>query len=245
MAEEREDILQLPVSCLAEYVAKHGRSPESILRPYKFRTNGEGIARIVFRPPVITVIRKHYKLDRDPAVFESATAKWLETAGATEKKSQRGRLHSNINALALFRLRYGDREFEILSNHRISCQIGPVIFTASPDLWVKEKGQEYLIKIGFGKRKRSYVDVLLNVMRRAALLSGHRIRPRNAIYLDTYAGEELVSRFAFRDYAVTLTAAANAIAKIWPRVTPMETRTLPTGKDAGHGIHGSIYSSGN
>jgi hypothetical protein len=153
---------------LAEYVSKGGRSPESVLRPYKFRTNGEGLARIVFHPPVVAVIRKHYKLNRDPEVFESARVDWRKRADATEKKGQRAKLHSNIAALDLFRLRYKDRDFEVLPVHRISYRIGEIIFTAPPDLWVRENGQEHLIKIGFGKKSRSYIDVLLVVMRRAA-----------------------------------------------------------------------------
>jgi hypothetical protein len=223
MTEKSGTILQLPVSCLAEYATRGGRSPESVLRPYKFRKTGEGIARILFRPPVVTVIRKYFRLNRDATVFEDALADWHIRADATAKKGQRSKLHSNISALTLFRLRYAHREFEILPAHKISYQIGQIVFTASPDLWVKENGQEHLIKIGFGKRSRSYIDILLAVMRRAALAHHHRIRPRNAVYLSVLTGEELVSRFAYRDLALTLTAAASEIAKAWPKVAQLGT----------------------
>jgi hypothetical protein len=223
MTEKHEKILQLPVSCLAEYITKGDRSPESVLRPYKFRRNGEGIARILFRPPVLTVIRRYFKLNKDAAVLEDALADWHIRADATAKKGQRSKLRSNISALTLFRVRYAHREFEILPAHKISYQIGQIVFTASPDLWVKENGQEHLIKIGFGKRSRSYIDILLTVMRRAALAHHHRIRPRNAVYLSVLTGEELASRFAYRELALTLTAAAFDIAKVWPKVTQLGT----------------------
>jgi len=221
MTEKSGAILQLPVSCLAEYATRGGRSPESVLRPYKFRGAGEGIARILFRPPVVAIIRRYFKLNRDAKVFENALADWHVRADATAKKGQRSKLQSNISALTLFRLQYARREFEILPAHKISYQIGQIVFTASPDLWVRENGQEHLIKIGFGKRSRSYIDILLAVMRRAALAHRHRIRPRNAVYLSVLTGEELVSRFAYRDLALTLAAAASEIVKAWPKVTQL------------------------
>jgi hypothetical protein len=243
MTREGEGIRQLPVSCLAEFVTKGRRSPESVLRPYKFRTRGEGRARIVFYPPVVAVIRKYFKLHRDLGVFESAAAKWQSRADATDKKALRSRLHSDIAALNLFRLRYKDRNLQVLPIHRISCQIGQIVFTAPPDLWVKENGQEHLIKIGFGKKKRSYIDTLLVVMRRAALIHHHRIRPSNAVYLDVLTGEELVSRFAYRELVLTLTAAAHEIAETWPRVTLLETLVSPVGKVTASSAHGGASYS--
>jgi hypothetical protein len=88
MAEKFETILHLPVSCLAEYVTRGGRAPESVLRPYKFRKTGEGIARIVFRPPVVTVIRKHFRLNRDAKVFEDALSDWHIRADATAEEGR-------------------------------------------------------------------------------------------------------------------------------------------------------------
>ena len=71
---------QLPMSCLAAFVAKGDGSPESILRPYKFRESGEGRARIICHPPAIALIRKFYRLGKDAKVFESATTEWRRKA---------------------------------------------------------------------------------------------------------------------------------------------------------------------
>jgi hypothetical protein len=234
-----EGIPPLPVSCLAEYVTRGGRSPESILRPYKFRDRGEGLARIVFRPPVVTVIRNYYKLNSNSEVFDSAIADWQKRADATDKKSLRAKLHSNVIALNLFRRHYQDKDFTVLPLHRISCQIGPVVFTALPDLWVKVKDRELLIKIGFGKKNRSYVDIVLLVMRRAALIHGHRIRQHDAVYLNVRTGEELVGRFAYKLHALTLATAASEIAEVWPRVAQLGTLIPLAGKGAGAVAHTS------
>lgn len=239
MSTKIESLPPLSVSCLAEYVTRGGRSPESILRPYKFRDGGEGRARIVFRPPVVAVIRKYYKLGGDSKVFESAMADWQRRAAATDKKSLRAKLHSNIIALNSFRHRYKDKDFKVLPIHKINCKIEGVTFTASPDLWVEIKGRQFLIKIAFGKRKRSYADVVLAVMRRAALIHGYRIRQHNAVYLNVLTGEEMVGRFAYRRLVLTLAAAAREIAEIWPKVTQLDMLVPLVGKGAGSAAHTS------
>jgi hypothetical protein len=51
------------------------------------------------------------------------------------------------------------------------------------------------------------------------------------VYLDISTGEELLSRFAYRELVLTLTAAAREIAETWPRVTLLETLVPPVGKN--------------
>jgi hypothetical protein len=214
-----EAVPPLSVSCLAEYVTRGSRSPESVLRPYKFKDLGEGRARIVFHPPVLTVIRRFYKSNKDVQVIDAAIAAWESKADKTEKRSVRSKLRSNIKGLRLFLTRYGSKELEILPSRKISCLIEQLVFTASPDLWVKANGRELLIKVGFGKKGRSHIDIVLAVMRRAALMSGYRVRQHEALYLNLRTGEEMFPRFAYKQIAVTLSSAARQIARIWPTVT--------------------------
>jgi len=245
MTEESKAIPQLPVSCLAAFVAKGGRSPESILRPYKFKENAEGRARIICHPPAIALIRKFYKLGKDVKVLDSATTEWRRKAGATENKSVHARLLSNIVAIDSFRLHFADKDLEVLPIHRISCQVGQIVFAASPDLWVRENGEERLIRIGFGRKDRSYIDTLLIIMRRAAIICGHNILPQNTVYLHASTGHELVSRFSYESMVLTLTAAAREIAETWPKVRRLETPMPPIGRGTGSAVRGGAsYSAG-
>jgi hypothetical protein len=218
-----DSVPPLSVSCLAEYITRGSRSPEAVLRPYKFKDLGEGRARIVFHPPVLTVIRRFYKSNKDAKVIDAAIAAWESKADKTDKKSVRSKLHSNIKGLRLFLTRYGNKEFEILPSRKISCLIEQLVFTASPDLWVKANGRELLLKVGFGKKGRSYVDIILAVMRRAALMHGYRVRQHEALYLNLRTGEEMFPRFSYKQIAVTVATAARQIARIWPKVTASGT----------------------
>jgi hypothetical protein len=227
MPRDDAAIPELPASCLAAFVARGDRSPETILRRYKFREAGEGRARIICHPPVITLIRRFYKLSKDVSVLDSTTAEWRKKAGLTDKKSVRSRLLSNAKYIDALRVYLTSGDFKILRVRKISCQVGQLVFKASPDLWVREKGEERLIRVGFGQQPRSYVDTLLIVTGRAATMNGYRILPRNVAYLQASTGRELLSRFTYEEMILTLTAAAREIAETWPRVTQKGRRSSP------------------
>ncbi len=227
-----EGIPQLPMSCLAEFVTRGRRNPESVLRPFKFRELAEGKARIIFRPPLLGVIRRFYRSGRKVEVLQEAAAAWQEMAEASDKKAVRSRHRSNIKSLEFFWRRFADREFEIMPMNRTTCTIEQIVFTATPDLWAKVKGRELLIKFGFAKRKRSYAEVIVLVMRRAALLQGHRVRQRDAIYMNVSTGEQITAGFTFRQAALTLSNAAKEIAKVWPRISRLPTPPSPFAKRA-------------
>jgi hypothetical protein len=225
----------IPVTCLAEFITRGRRSAESVLRPFKFSDIDEGRARVIFRPPVLTVIRRYYKSGRHQAVIDEAINAWQEKAEATEKKAVRSRLRSNVSGLKLFLRRYGDKEFEVLPVRKISCRIEQLTFTAPPDLWVRMNGREKLIKLCFGKRKRAYAEVILLVMRRAALQHGYRVHRRDAMYVNVLTGQEIVANFAFRQAILTLSGAARDITRMWLNVSrstatasPFMKRTEPT-----------------
>jgi hypothetical protein len=235
MAPQGEAIPQLPVSCLAAFVAKGGRSPEAILRPYKLRETVEGRARIICHPPAVTVIRRFYKSGMDFGVVDSAIAEWRKRADGTNNRSVRARLLSNIDYISRSRVHLAGRDFQVLPNQRITCQIGQIVFTASPDLWVRENGVERLIKIGFGRKDRSYIDALLIVVRTAAVNHGRSIGARNVVYLHSPTGQEFASRFSYEEMVLTLTAAAREIVETWPKVKERAGKFSPRRRAASAG----------
>ena len=211
----------LPASCLAEFATGSSRSPASILRPYKFRKDGEGRARTTFYPPVLTVIRKFYKSGKKQGTFDEAINDWEKRAETTENKALKTKLRGDAKALHSFRGLYAARDFTILPARRITYRIGNITWKAAPDLWVRENGIEVLIKVGFSIKTRSYTDVLLAVIRAAALVNKHRIKRENVVYLDARTGEERICRFPISYLRHTLLTASREIAKIWESVTPI------------------------
>ena len=83
---------------------------------------------------------------------------------------------------------------------------------------------QVLLKIGIAKKKASYVDILLTIIRKAAISSGYRVRARNVVYLNVTTGKEMICESSLKRFNRTFNAIAREIAKAWPSVTASPTR---------------------
>ena len=87
-----EDHIRIPLSCLAEFVTSKARSPESLLRAYKYNKRGEGFARSSYYQYAITAIRNYHSNDNDPEAFKFAPVELAKRADATGKSWERSKL---------------------------------------------------------------------------------------------------------------------------------------------------------
>ena len=139
------------------------------------------------------------------------------------KRLQRTKLLRNADAIAAYEKIYGDRHFELLPKaHRLQLNVAGVTITAQPDLWVREGTIEVIIKIGVQKKKQPelFMELMLHLLRKAAIATGYKVRARNVAFLDVTSGDERICQIT----AVTLQQEAGfdmpgEIAQIWPDIT--------------------------
>src|SRR5271169_6313341 len=98
-------------------------------------------------------------------------------------------------------------------------RIGPVVVTAQPNLWVEELGTQVLIKIGIAKKQPVLIDVMLYLIRKAAVASGYRVRARNVVYLDVTNGEERSCDDNLKRFNRLFVVSAREMATIWDTLT--------------------------
>jgi len=173
------NIIRVSMSCLAEFVTSYGRSAESRLRPYKFNKRGEGFARSSYYQYALRRIRAYHSEGNDPTVFERDVLEMRTRADKTTENWERAKFERNISAVEAYRRIYGNRTFKILPSRRLEYRIAGIVVTAQPDLWAEEQGTQVLLKIGMARHKISYVDMLLSLLRKAAVSGGYKIRARN------------------------------------------------------------------
>ena len=220
--------IKVGVSCLAELIKSPNRSAESIarlLRPFKFNKRGEGFARSAYYKPTLTTIRRYHSDANDGKVFDAAIAELRNKMPKAKDKLERVKFEKNIDAINAYRSIYGKRHFRVLTNHRIGYPVGKVVFTAQPDLWVldEDAGIQVLLKIGITKKQSSYVDILLTVIRKAAVASGYTdVRARNVVYLNVTTGKEMICEGGLARFNRTFVFIAQTIAVAWKNVTPPE-----------------------
>jgi hypothetical protein len=215
---KRSEEIRVPVSCMAEFVTSPGRSTKSLLRPYKFNKRGEGFVRSSYYQHALAVIRAYHSKGNDLGVFEKNIHELQARADSTTKPWERPKLANNIRAIEAYRQIYANRHFTICPNHRIEYRIGEIVVTARPDLWVQENGTQVLLKIGIAKKRPAYVDILLTIMRKAAISSGHRIRSKNIVYLDVSNGKELICPGGLGRFNKIFADKAREIVTAWPTI---------------------------
>lgn len=229
-SKEASAPVRVSVSCLAELIKSPNRSADSIatlLRPFKFNKRGEGFARSGYYQPALAAIRSYHSHGNDGKVFDAAIAELRDKTAKADEEWRRVKFEKNVEAIEAYRAIYGKRHFRVLSNHRIGYRVGRVVFTAQPDLWVmdEDEGIQVLLKIGITKKQSSYVDILLTVMRKAAVGSGYtEVRARNVVYLNITTGKEMICESGLTRFNRTFAFIARTIATAWNNVTPEPTR---------------------
>ena len=211
--------IRVSMSCLAEFVTSYGRSPESRLRPFKFNKRGEGFARSSYYQYALRTIRAYHSGGNNPSILDRDLLEMRTRADKAIESWECIKFERNASAVVAYRRIYGNRKFKILPNRRLQYRIGGIVVTAQPDLWAEEQKTQVLLKIGMAKHNISYVDMLLSLLRKAAVSSGHKIRARNIVYLNVSNGKELVCSGGLTRFNRTFAAAAKEIANVWPQIT--------------------------
>jgi len=211
------DQIKIGVSGFAECALAYPRISQRRLRPFKFNNKGEGAGRSGYYKRALDTIREFHKQHEEPDVFKTAKQELAAQINALDPTDFRTRtkLRKNIDALIAYEAIYGDRKFLMHPRHRLSVRIGNVLITAQPDLWVSEHGIEVLIKIGTAKKKQQHVDILIYLLRKAAISSGHRIRARNVVYLDITNGKEHCCRTDLARFNRMFRNVAQKIEQEW------------------------------
>ncbi len=215
MSKGRDEI-RVSTSCLANFVTSPGRSAESRLRPFKYNKRGEGFARSVYYQLALQTIRAYHRADNNPEVLDTALLEIRTRTHKAAEARERVKLDHNASAIAAYRKIYGKRHFKILPNRRLEYHIGGIVITAQPDLWVEENGTQVLVKIGMAKHSVSYVEMLLALLRKAAVSSKHKIRARNVVYLNISTAQEMICSGSLTRFNRTFAGAAKEIARAWP-----------------------------
>jgi hypothetical protein len=218
--EERVMAVSVSASCFAEYITSSG-SPESKLRPFKFPQKGEGHIRSSYYPTAIAVLSKYHKSENDPNVFTNALLELRKKITQTNDKGLRTKYGHNATAIESYRETYKDRIFKVLPKRTIAYQRGPLLITVQPDLWAEENGILVLVKIGITRKHNSYVDILLTIIRKAAISHKYRVRAKNVVYLDIMTGKEMICKTPLTRFNRTFNDAAREIARVWPNVNPL------------------------
>ena len=210
--------IRLPISGLAEFITSTGRSPIARLRPFKLKRSGEAFARTSYYQPAISAIRAYHSSGNSRQIIDDELSKLGRLSQAATKSRVRARLDGNTKAINAYLQVYGNRQFRVLPNRRLRYKVGGILVSAQPDLWVDEHGTQVLVKIGIAKKHPSYVELLLSLLRKAAIQSKYRIRAKNIVYLNVSTGKEIICSGGLTRFNRVALEAAAEITALWDTI---------------------------
>lgn len=214
-------MIRLTLSGLAKYMTSAPARQRTILRDFKYPNEDEALAkRLYYREAQEHIVAFHRNARDREWLLERAQ----QLAFLAEMNGGRSgiRLRHNVRALRQYARNFCDRDFEVLDPLRLSLEYGQVRISVVPDLHVREKGKEKIIKLDFA------VDVpSADAIRIASqcLFESSRgvvedLTSSSALYLDIARGVEHRGARAGARTLADITAACETIAAIWPQLQP-------------------------
>jgi hypothetical protein len=210
---------KLSLKGLADYMTASPTRQRSILRSYKYPTEDEAQAKILY-----------YREARDRiAAFHSSgeTLAWLGnqatillTLASYSRDRRRARLEHNARGIQQYARNFGSRSFDILGDFSHDLQYGDVVVSVYPDLHVREGETEKLIKLEFSKDEpnAALIRIISQCMFEAARDAGLGLSSANILLLDVPRGRAHRSSRMGARMARDIEATCENISAIWDTI---------------------------
>jgi hypothetical protein len=194
--------MRISVRVLADFMHASPSRQRTIIKDSKFPKlkDGKPKPQIVRYSEARATIRDFHESGRDIAVLLKAIERLTAKKLANPQKDT-ARIDDNIRAITAYMKYYHGNDFTVLVTPKPMYRFQQVEVSATPDLYVEEKGVRKLIKLDFNQKvpKEETVDIVMKVMYEAASGDQLGIKPEDIIYLDVsrrvqYTGKKLNKR---------------------------------------------------
>lgn len=204
---------------LADFMTSSAVRQRSILRQYKHPDEDEARAKIIYYREARDRIAAYHRSNH-PADWLNEQASSLAGLAASSDGRTRTRLQHNVRGLRAYASHFSRRRFDLLPDVTHYLTYGDVTVTVRPDLHVRERRKEKLVKLEFGVEDPP--DQLLNIiaqsMFEAAENAGLGLSSACIICLDVPRGREIRGARAGSRMRSEIQAACANISSIWETI---------------------------
>ncbi len=211
-------MVKLGLKGLAQFMTATATRQRKVLKDHKHPAP-EGYAQAGYYRDARSAIAKYHKNGHaKPWLLHKAVSIDLKATMATGRRKIR--LKNNASALRAYAKHFSDRKFTVLSKLKLRLSINGVDIPCDPDLNVKEKGRNRLIRLEFAKPEpdKKIFKIMNQCIHDAAIASGIRIKSSQVECLDIRRGN--IHRGARKGsrLANEIVNACKNIAAIWPGI---------------------------
>ncbi len=201
---------------LADYMTSSPSKQRTILRQFKYPEEDDARARILYyrdaRDRVVALHRSGHDAD-----WLRQQASQLDALAAMSVGQTKVRLRHNARGLNSYANHFAGKPYEILSDIRLALKVGDVIISVVPDLHVRERTKEKLVKLEFSADEPShqFIQIVSQSMFEATSQASLGLLSSHVLYVDAprgviHKGARVGSRMR-RD----IEAACLSISSIW------------------------------
>jgi hypothetical protein len=211
-------MIRISVKGLAKFMTAGPAAQRKVLRDFKF-PDPEGGVQASYYSEARRAITEFHESENDPATIarevESLSAKAFQASGR-----QQVRIEHNIRALQSYLANFGHETFVVLPTPSISLSHRSVSIGATPDLFVRHKTSNRLIKLDLGAHApdQRLVGIILQVIYEAARSSGLSLKPTDIVYLDVPRAKAYRSARIRTRLKSEIEAACQNIEALWPTI---------------------------
>jgi len=217
--QERKTMIKLGVKGLADFMTSGPAKQRKILRDYKYPDADEAFAKRIYYREARDYVAAFHANQHDRDWLEGKAMEIGQLANVLGGASGL-RLNHNSRALNEYSVGFSARRFEIQDDIRLSIEIRGVRVSVIPDIVVKERGKEKLVKLDFSSKAppEPQVKIICQVMFEAARGVLEDLTGSSILYLDVPRGKQYLGARAGARTVQDIGAACENIAAIWPRL---------------------------
>jgi len=204
---------------LADFMTSTAVRQRSILRQYKYPQEDEARAKILYYRDARDRIAAFHRSEH-PAPWLEEQASQLSSLAAISIGTTKGRLQHNARGLRAYAANFSTRRLELLPDVTCFLTYGDVTVSVRPDLHVRERGREKLIKLEFATEAPPprLLRIITQSMFEAAELSGMALPTSSILCFDVPRGQEVRGARVGSRMRRELQAVCANISSIWDTV---------------------------
>lgn len=204
---------------LADFMTSSAVRQRSILRQYKYPDEDEARAKIIYYREARDRIAAYHR-STHTVTWLGEEASSLAGLAASNVGRTRTRLQHNARGLRAYATHFSGRHFEVLPDITQYLNYGDVTVTVRPDLHVRERSKEKLVKLEFGVEDppEQLLHIIAQSMFEAAEIGGLCLSSACIICLDVPRGREIRGARAGSRMRNEIQAACANISSIWDTI---------------------------
>ncbi len=209
-------MIQISLKGLAKFMNASAAGQRKALHDYKFPAE-EGQAQAKYYRDARNAISKYHEQKHPESWLLQKAADLLLDAQAAPKPQIATRLRNNARAIKSYAAYFPPGLYEVLSDVKLALNFGNVLVTVNPDLRVRERGKEKLLKLDFATDEpdATLITIISQAMLEAALADGMELSSSQVLYVDVPRGVRHKGARLGARMRTNIEAACQNIAAIW------------------------------